>query len=164
MRVSPQGRADRRLQVAFSPSHAALPRLCSVTGVGIIGGDETFGASTILEGGVSAHRLLEQCKCSEVLSSPHGLLNPRPLSMPGLTLDKDNFGELPFCCKFTTACLLHLLLGEGKFAEWLIEFLVYRKAIVRQSSAGLIPGHAPHGDPKRCRRSTLSEGVPLGHL
>lgn len=59
------------------------------------------------------------------------------------------------------SCLVHLLLEEGNYAEWLIEFLIYRKAKVKQSLEGLIAGYGSHRDSERCRRSALSKGVPL---
>ena len=58
VRISLQGRGDRDLRVAFSPSDTTSPRLYSVTGVEIIGGDETFGANTLLQRGMSTLRWL----------------------------------------------------------------------------------------------------------
>lgn len=58
VRLAPQGRADGRSPVAFSPCDTASPYLYLVTRVGIIVGDKNFGVNAILEGGMSAHRLL----------------------------------------------------------------------------------------------------------
>lgn len=60
--------------------------------------------------------------------------------------------------------LVHLLLEKGNSAEWLIEFLIYGMAKVKQSLEGFIAGYGSHGDSGRCRRSALSKGVPIVHL
>ena len=90
---------------------------------------------------------------------PRRLFHQLPISMPGLTVwIRTTLGSFLFA-----SGLARLLLGEGKSAGWLIEFLVYREAIEKPNSEGLIRGHGPQGDPGRCRWSTLNKGVPVVH-